>query len=212
MNYLLLLYFSHPINHSYMCTYRSGNLADMNILAHTDPKHRRVKGIRFDPFNDHVFATFSDVGNEPVKIWDLRKVEKSKDPRVLTIDPMSYLFNDSTNPRPLPDPEEKPRALISQGVIDIEWSTTRQDVLAVATTHDPRVLLYSTCRPSNAAFISRTPVAAFTTGAISLSSLSWMKKVPEDSIDPSDIVTSKNRYIPFEMTALALFVFIANML
>jgi hypothetical protein len=55
---------------------RTGNLADMNILAHTDPKNRRVKGVRFDPFNEHVCASFSDIGNEPVKIWDLRKVYK----------------------------------------------------------------------------------------------------------------------------------------
>lgn len=59
----------------------------MNILAHTEPKSRRIKGVKFDPFNERIFATFSDVANEPVKIWDLRKVEKSKDPRVLTIDP-----------------------------------------------------------------------------------------------------------------------------
>jgi hypothetical protein len=42
--------------------------ADMNLMAHTDPKNKRVKGIRFDPNNPFVLASFSDVSEEPVKV------------------------------------------------------------------------------------------------------------------------------------------------
>jgi hypothetical protein len=159
----------------------------MNILAHTDPKNRRVKGVRFDPFNEHVFATFSDIGNEPVKIWDMRKVEKSKDPRVLTIDPFPYVFGASTEAASARTEEQtnKGNALVSDGVIDIEWSLIRQDVLAVATTHDPRVFLYSTCKASNSDNVSRVPLSELapkdSTWGSSVTSLSWMKKRPLDS-------------------------------
>jgi hypothetical protein len=47
---------------------RTGNSAEMNILAHADPKNKRVKGIRFNPFNGHLLASFSDVSNEPIKV------------------------------------------------------------------------------------------------------------------------------------------------
>ena len=47
---------------------RTGNSAEMNIVAHTEPKSKRVKGIRLDPFNSHVLATFSDSPHEPVKV------------------------------------------------------------------------------------------------------------------------------------------------
>lgn len=156
---------------------RSGNLADMNILAHTDPKNRRVKGIRFDPFNEHVFATFSDLGNEPVKIWDMRKVEKSKDPHVLTIDPFQYLFGSAEGAAERGVEQTKPNALVSEGVADIEWSTVRQDVLAVATTHDPRVFLYSTCKASNSENVSRVPLSDLNTNGSEVTSLSWMKRL-----------------------------------
>lgn len=43
----------------------------MNIVAHTDPKSKAVKGIKSDPFNPHIFATFSDVANEPIKVYIL---------------------------------------------------------------------------------------------------------------------------------------------
>lgn len=145
----------------------------MNILAHTDPKNRRVKGIRFDPFNEHVFASFSDIGNEPVKIWDMRKVEKSKDPRVLTIDPLQYMFGlDARGEEP------KPNALVGEGVVDVEWSLVRQDILAVATSHDSRVLMYSTCKASNSENVSRVPLSELTVQAGRVTSLSWMKRIP----------------------------------
>jgi hypothetical protein len=47
---------------------RSGISAEMNIVAHTDPKSKAVKGVKADPFNPHIFATFSDVANEPIKV------------------------------------------------------------------------------------------------------------------------------------------------
>lgn len=153
----------------------------MNILAHTDPKNKRVKGIRFDPFNEHVFASFSDIGNEPVKIWDMRKVEKSKDPRVLTIDPFQHIFGSADAPS-RGEEQAKPNALLPDGVVDVEWSLVRQDTLAVATTHDSRIFLYSTCKASNSENVSRVPLRELMTDAGVVSSLSWMKRPPVELV------------------------------
>ncbi len=49
--------------------HRTGNSSEMNILAHADPKNKRVKGIKFDPFNGNILASFSDISNEPIKVY-----------------------------------------------------------------------------------------------------------------------------------------------
>lgn len=49
---------------------RDGKANEVLILS-TSSSSRKLKGIRFDPFNDNSVATFQDIALEPVKIWDM---------------------------------------------------------------------------------------------------------------------------------------------
>jgi hypothetical protein len=46
------------------------------VMAH----QKAVRGIQFDPLRPNIVATFSDGPLEPVKVWDLRKLDQSSSP------------------------------------------------------------------------------------------------------------------------------------
>lgn len=56
---------------------RKGNNAEINVMAHTQGRNKKVRGIRCDPFNSQVIATFSDVPNEAVKVRPFGKRQYS---------------------------------------------------------------------------------------------------------------------------------------
>ena len=56
----------------------------MSILAHPATRPRKVKGIRPDPLQQHIVASYSDSPGEPIKIWDLRKGAAAK-PKLMVI-------------------------------------------------------------------------------------------------------------------------------
>ncbi len=47
---------------------RKGAPAEMNVMAHTQGRNKKVKGIRPDPFNSNLIATFSDSPGEHIKV------------------------------------------------------------------------------------------------------------------------------------------------
>lgn len=57
----------------------------MSIMAHAATRPRKVKGIRCDPLQQHIIATFSDSPGEPIKIWDLRKAGASAKPKLMIV-------------------------------------------------------------------------------------------------------------------------------
>jgi len=108
---------------------RTPQEATLNVMAHIPTRPRKVKGIRPDPFNEHLMATFSDSAGEPVKIWDLRKVSKSNSSPSFVIDPLAYDSNSQHNS--------------SSAVVDVAWSPRRSSVLGVASSHSKRLPFFS---------------------------------------------------------------------
>ena len=101
-----------------------------SISAHPATRPRKVKGIKPDPFNSHTIATFSDSAGEHIKLWDLRKSGSVK-PK-FTIIPLSNDI-ETTN-------------VSTQSVVDISWSPTRSNVIAVATSHQKAIQFYNTVK------------------------------------------------------------------
>lgn len=82
----------------------------MTVMAHANASSRmskKVKGIRCNPFDENVVATFSDLTGEPVKvlvyspsrikffflkIWDMRKLDRSKEAPVFSVYPHDPVF------------------------------------------------------------------------------------------------------------------------
>ena len=108
----------------------------MSITAHMINRAKSIKGIRCDPHNTHVIATFSDYLGEPVKIWDLRKVAAAN----------TKLANQATI---VPYIGEDGQFATQSSIVDIAWSPMRQNLLGIATTQSKTVSFYDTCRPSN---------------------------------------------------------------
>lgn len=110
--------------------------AEISIMAHPGARPRKVRGIRPDPFNSNLLATFSDSAGEVVKIWDLRKgstaAAKSKLTPSFTVMPHG------------PDAEGQINS--QSAVVDAAWSVARPNVIAIATSHNRSVGLYSTTR------------------------------------------------------------------
>jgi len=135
---------------------------DVSLMAHPGARHRKVKGIRPDPFHPHLLGTFSDSPQESVKIWDLRKgvSSKSKLTPVATISPHGGSDGQYNS---------------QSAVTDAAWSTSRENVLAVSTSHHKQVLLYSTAvRSTNPDDVIRTPYHSLPTMS-AVRSLSWQR-------------------------------------
>ncbi len=110
---------------------------EMSLMAHPGARNRKVKGIRPDPFHPYIISTFSDSAQESVKIWDLRKNSSSG-----TSSSSSKLSAAVTtiSPHGGADGQYNPQS----SVTDVAWSTSRENVLAVTTSHHKQVLFYST--------------------------------------------------------------------
>jgi hypothetical protein len=120
--------------------------SQMSLIAHTAsrPRKLRVKGLRVDPSNPSVLASFTDAALEPVKIWDFRKGSNSK-PR------STILAHNTRSHTGLPN-------LDSSIVNDICWSTVRQNVIAVATSLLPEISFYSAFKPGTTDATSVDPL------------------------------------------------------
>jgi len=141
----------------------AASAAEISILAHPGARPRKVRGIRPDPFNSNLLATFSDSAGEVVKIWDLRKgssaAAKSKLTPSFTVMPHGPDAEGQINPQ--------------SAVVDAAWSVARPNVIAIATSHNRSVGLYSTTRaPPDAT--SRVPFLNISLPE-AVKALSWRK-------------------------------------
>ena len=141
---------------------RKGHPAAMSVMAHTNIRSKKVKGIRSDPFNHNLISTFSDSEGEPVKIWDLRKVEKAKEAPVFTVYPQhpTAMSGSSANTgmNSVTGSATNIAVDVSKcSVTDIEYSPERANVLAVGISKADCVLVYST-KSSHLDIQSRTPI------------------------------------------------------
>lgn len=128
---------------------RNGHVATMSVMAHTNIRSKKVKGIRSDPFNFNLISSFSDSPGEAVKVWDLRKVEKSKEAPVFTVHPHSTPVNSSSS--------ASGNGVTGSYVTDIEYSPVRANVLAVGTSKSDDVQLFNT-KSSSMDVQSRIPI------------------------------------------------------
>jgi hypothetical protein len=135
----------------------SGN-EPITISAHQSTRPRKVKGIRLDPFNDLTIATFSDSALEPIKVWDLRRGSNSK-PKITVYPHELYPGEGTTNTNTVNIGSTNPISLSSQqsSVVDVAWSNSRQNVLAVATSHQRNISLYSTVK-NLSEVVTRIPI------------------------------------------------------
>lgn len=173
---------------------------DVSLMAHPGARHRKVKGIRPDPFHPHLLGTFSDTPQESVKIWDLRKgvSSKSKLTPVATISPHGGSDGQYNS---------------QSAVTDAAWSTSRENVLAVSTSHHKQVLLYSTAvRSTNPDDVIRTPYHSVPTMS-AVRSLSWQcggsnRLLVATSVGVADILVVES--VPLAVSSLGIAAAAAN--
>ena len=110
--------------------------------------NKKIKGIRCNPFNSHMIATFVESNIEPVKIWDLRKIRdgKSKVEPASTIQIISGMYN--SNDGSVDDGSTRKRGdtinTLSSGTItDIQWCTHRKNLLSAASSTSKYLQIYS---------------------------------------------------------------------
>lgn len=134
--------------------------AEISLMAHPAARPRKVKGIRPDPFNPHLLATFSDSAGEVVKVWDLRKgtAAKSKLTPSYTVIPYGTETEGQVN--------------LQSAVADVAWSTARPNVLAVITTHNRNVSFYSTAIKAPLDAATRVPFHSISASE-TVKALSW---------------------------------------
>eukprot|EP01038_Epipyxis_sp_PR26KG_P010983 gene10983-14753_t len=119
----------------------------LSYYAHPGRLPKKVKGIRVDPFCSYSFATFSDaVGDEAVKIWDIRKLNVMKTLNHVTpsftvlprcdegIGAETGLLAGGHLSHSTPQP----------GIVDIAWSPTQEGILAVALLSNKSISFYCT--------------------------------------------------------------------
>jgi hypothetical protein len=109
---------------------RDKNFSEVCIVT---ASAKKVRGIRCDPFNSHVIATFSDSCAESVKVWDLRRAHEAKagyEP--LTVPLVSIAGGLKAGSA----------SASAGGIIDVQWCTHRQGILSVASTLSKDILFY----------------------------------------------------------------------
>jgi hypothetical protein len=131
---------------------RAPDTSQVSLIAHTAnrPRKMRVKGLRIDPFNANVLASFTDVTLEPVKVWDFRKGSNAK-PRT------TILPHDNPGHQNIPGME-------TSFVTDVAWCLDRTNVLAVATSVLPEIGFYSSLKPGTADASSNQPLRTLKLG------------------------------------------------
>lgn len=189
-------------------------LAEVTIAAHfrTSQRIHKTKGIRLDPFNDKIIATFSSAewGQEPVKLWDLRRVALNRPPRLSIQCPdrgdslgtfgstvsvstaaaggsagavtssSGAMISGLTSGVQMSLPTSVGGAssgtvgsgggrggmtatsgenlFSSSVVVDVAWSMSRPNVLAVATSKFRSIAFYSTLKDKSETAVSKTPI------------------------------------------------------
>jgi hypothetical protein len=112
----------------------------MSWLSHPANRPRKVKGIHPCLLNANILATFSDAVADTVKVWDLRQIEGKQNhnkkgnvafPKGFSVNPYLTNFDENNN-----------NFMTSASIADISWSSTRADVLAVATTSSRSVMFF----------------------------------------------------------------------
>lgn len=160
----------------------NNNSPDMSIIAHGHSRTKVVKGIRGDPRNDYLIATFSDSIGEFVKVWDLRFVEKAntKLSTQTTINPYCGVYD--------------------QMVLDIAWSSERQNTMAVALSRCKSIGCFDTARPlsseadgTNSEPITKTPLYSVDVGDY-VRAFSWQQKPVVPEMKPGE----QFNVLPFE--------------
>lgn len=165
----------------------SSNEAVASIIAHPSTRPKKVKGIRCDPFNSHILATFSDSPAENVKVWDLRKGSKAR----LTIMPYDNIGSEGGDGSVVSQYIQ----VQQQAVIDVAWSEARSNHIAVATTHSKYVSFYGTSKASIESTI-RVPLHSIPI-ADSIKALSWQAL---SSYDINTSIGGSNRLLVATMT------------
>mmetsp|Transcript_12012 Transcript_12012/g.26739 ORF Transcript_12012/g.26739 Transcript_12012/m.26739 type:complete len:425 (-) Transcript_12012:829-2103(-) len=121
--------------------------AASSALTHPAPRPRKVKGIRPDPHQPHVFATFSDFPGDAVKVWDVRRmatpVGKGAAPALCSVHPGT-----------------------PEAVMDVAWCPSRPHVLGVVTSAQ-HVSFFSTLGASSSTRLAVMQVPSL------VRSLSW---------------------------------------
>ena len=160
--------------------------AETSLMAHTAARQMKgVAGLRPASFNSHSVASFSQTAGEPVKVWDLRKGSATKSKMALAY---------SVNPQLLEEAEgavaggmgageegskggkgskgSNADAIASNRIVDVAWSQSREDVLAVATTQ--QVQLYRTvAATTDTDMQTSTPFAIPYTTTRQIRSIDW---------------------------------------
>ncbi len=156
--------------------------AETSLMAHTAARQMRgVAGLRPASFSSHSVASFSQTEGEPVKIWDLRKggATKSKMAMAYSVNPQLIEESEamaggtgSSDDRGTGNIEGSAIAVASDRIVDVSWSQSRPDVLAVATTR--QLQLYRTVAGSTDADMqTSTPFAIPYTTTRQIRSVSW---------------------------------------
>ena len=105
---------------------------------------RKIKGIRCNPFNSHVIATFVESDIEPVKIWDLRKIRagKSKIEPVYSIQIVSSSSDIVDESNSNSTRERRSSSIPSATITDVQWCTHRPNLLSVASSASKHLQIY----------------------------------------------------------------------
>ena len=112
---------------------------------------RKIKGLRCAPFHPHLIATFVDSSAEPVKVWDIRKGStlsstssgKPKGEPAFTV----LLAKDATGASGTAiggggGLTQTPSFSSSATIIDVQWSTHRQNLISAALSQSKDLRFY----------------------------------------------------------------------
>jgi hypothetical protein len=95
---------------------RTSNAQPRSVIAHS----KSVHGVKFDKLRPHMLATFSEGSNEPIKIWDVRRLGAEAKPAVV-LQPAYGQLNKVTH---------------------LAWLPTRAGILATSGPKQPWIALW----------------------------------------------------------------------
>lgn len=147
----------------------------MSVMANPATRPRKVKGIRFDPFNQNNFVTFSDVPGETVKVWDIRRIVSSKSAVKNAGFLLSIRSEDNFG--------------ITGIITDVAWSPARAGVVAVANSHQRCISLFNTVK-SNADNSSSSPILSISTSE-TVKCISWQGISQQHALQSGDVIKAE---------------------
>jgi hypothetical protein len=92
---------------------RTSNAQPRSVIAHS----KAVHGVKFDKLRPHMLATFSEGTNEPIKIWDIRRLGAEAKPAVILLPSLNK-------------------------VTHLAWLPTRAGILATSGPKQPWIALW----------------------------------------------------------------------